>query len=265
LAQLLGDQPLLDAALADIEQKVIDLDGTDPLFMTARLMELLHEFKKGDPDQMTQIARKAAASAVGKNDFDRARSHLENVCRWRHAAKDEEGERDARIAVAHSYQQQAELHSGEGGELLSAYWLEKAHEAYRNISGMRVKTKEVYERLLTAQLRARDSMQVIQSDGIDISAAIKASRDRVAGKPFKKALLGLAMIVRPTDFDKQTATARELMERYPLQNLFGGVKFDADGRVVAHRTPAFGGDEAQAEQALWERAWNRCSYHISSL
>jgi Domain of unknown function (DUF4209) len=253
LARLLQDQALSDTVLADMEQKVIELDGSEPSFMTARLMELLHEFSKGDPEQMSGIARKAATAAEGQSDFERMRAHLENLRRWRRRADDDEGEREAKIAIAHSYEQQAGLHSAEGGEVLAAVWLEKAHESYRNIPGMRGKADEVYDRLRVAQQAARARMQEIQSDPIDISEYVKAARDHVAGKPFREALLALATVIPPRDFDKETASARELMERYPLQGMMGGVKIDQDGRVVAHRTVAFGADEAEAGQALWER------------
>ncbi len=43
LARQLQDQTLADAVLADIERKIIDLQGGDRLFMTSRLMELLLE------------------------------------------------------------------------------------------------------------------------------------------------------------------------------------------------------------------------------
>jgi hypothetical protein len=253
LARLLQDQVLSDAVLADIEQKVIELDGNDPSFMTARLMELLHEFRKGDPEQMSGIARQAAATAEEQKDFERVRAHLENLRRWRRTAGDDQGEREAKIAIAHSYEQQAGLHSAKGGEVLAAVWLEKAHESYRNIPGMRGKANEVYERLRAAQQAARGTMQEIQGDPIDISELVKAARDRVAGKPIREALLALATVIPTRDFEKETASVRKLMERYPLQGMMGGVKIDHDGRVVAHRSVAFGADEAEAEQALWER------------
>jgi hypothetical protein len=253
LARLLQDQALSNAVLTDIEQKVIDLDGGDPSYMTSRLMELLHEFRRGDAEQMSEIARKAAQAAEEQDDFERMRAHLENLRRWRRRADDDVGEREARIAIAHSYERQAGLHSGKGGEVLAAVWLEKAHESYRNIPGMRGKAEEVYERLRAAQQAARGTMQEIQGDAIDISELVKAARDHVAGKPFRKALLALATVIPTRDFDRETASVRELMERYPLQGMMGGVKIDQDGRVVAHRTVAFGADEAEAEQALWER------------
>ena len=40
-------------------------------------------------------------------------------------------------------------------------------------------------------------------------------------------------VVRVTDFEEETENARQLMEKYPLQGLFGGVTMDHSGRVVA--------------------------------
>ena len=161
--------------------------------------------------------------------------------------------REAKISVAQTYEQQAALHSGDGGELLVAHLLEQAHQSYRDIPGMRAKVDEVYERLRVAQQNATNAMHPVSSGGIDISEMVKASRERVSGKTFKEALLAFTTIVQPTEFAKATKKAQELMERFPLQGIMGGVKIDRDGRVVAHRTVALGLGKAEAEQALWER------------
>ena len=118
---------------------------------------------------------------------------------------------------------------------------------------MRAKVDEVYERLRVAQQNATNAMHPVSSGGIDISEMVKASRERVSGKTFKEALLAFTTIVQPTEFAKATKKAQELMERFPLQGIMGGVKIDRDGRVVAHRTVALGLGKAEAEQALWER------------
>ena len=61
------------------------------------------------------------------------------------------------------------------------------------------------------------------------SGLIKHARDSVAAKPLREALLALAAVVRVTDFAQETENARELMEKYPLQGLFGGVTMDHSG------------------------------------
>ncbi|HBO42799.1 MAG TPA: hypothetical protein DD670_02445, partial [Planctomycetaceae bacterium] len=253
LARQIRDEDLQKTILDAIEGRVIALEGRDPLYMTSRLMELLHEFKHADPAVMCKIAAQAAKVAEGQKDFDRARAHLENVQRWARRGGDKDAERNARVAIAASYVSQADLHSGPGGELAAAHFLESAHEAYRAIPGMRDKAEEVYGQLRQQQIRARDAMQEITSEGIDLSPVIKAARERVSGKPFREALLAFATVTHPTDFDQETENTRKIIERFPLQSLLGGALIDGDGRIVAHRTPGLIADEKQQEQHLWER------------
>ena len=65
LAKHIGHDGLQNTVLSEIEGRVLELDGTDPLYMTNRLMELLIEFDRGDPEQMSAIAEKAASLAEG--------------------------------------------------------------------------------------------------------------------------------------------------------------------------------------------------------
>ncbi|MEX2648749.1 MAG: DUF4209 domain-containing protein [Alphaproteobacteria bacterium] len=259
LARQLEDEALVGLVLDDIERRVVDMNGGDPLYLTVRLMALLHEFRRGEPDAMSRIATKAAHSAQEQRDFERARSHFENLARWRRHAADQDGERVAKIAIAESYVRQAELHSGPGGELATAVCLEQAHEAYRSIPGMRDGAAEVYGHLRQAQRRARESLKQIRTEGIDVSAIVKATREHISGRTFREALFALATVTRPTNFDRETDTARELMEKFPLQGILGGARIDDDGRIVAHRTAAITSDENIAKQVLWERVVEQVS------
>ncbi|MEQ8394678.1 DUF4209 domain-containing protein [Thalassobaculum sp.] len=260
LAAQIRDSTLLTTVLAEMERRVLELNGNDPLYLTSELMELLHEFRFGDPDAMSTLARKAAEAAEGQRDYWRSRSHYENAARWRRSAKDHGGEREARVAIARTFERQAELHSGEGGELQAAHFLEAAHEAYRNIPSMREKTAEVYERLREAQQLAVQAMHEIRTDGIDISDWIRRAREHVSGRPMRDAFVALAGVASPTNFEQAAGHSKELMRRFPLQNLVGGQRVERDGRVIAHRTPGLLGDEAQAEAAVWERVVEQTAF-----
>ena len=253
LAKHIRDDDLQDRVFSEIEDRVLELNGTDPLYMTSRLMELLIEFKRGDHEKMSAIAEKAASLAEERKDFDKARAHLENLVRWSRMAKNEEAERGAKIRIAASYERQAELCSDDGEFLLVAHWLERAHECYRGISGLREKTNEVYRRLLKSQRRGLDEMEEVSTGPTDITEYIVQTRKHVSRLTFRRALLALATVAKPTNYDSVTQQARELMEEFPLQGLFGGVIMGDDGRVVARRSSASPGDKDQEEQALWER------------
>ena len=143
LARQLRDSDLVDGVLEEVEDRVVELDGSDPLYLSCRLMDILHHFGRGDPASMRDIAAKGARLAEGKGDFERARTWHDLVGRWCRRAGDDEGERAARISAAASLHRQAEQCSDPGQELVAAHFLEKAHEAYRNIPGMRTKAEEV--------------------------------------------------------------------------------------------------------------------------
>ena len=202
------------------------------------------------------ISPRKGTSAEARSDFERARTYHDLVVGWSRRAGDDEGERGAQIAVAASLQRQGEHCSGRGEELVATHWLEKAHEAYRNIPGMREKANEVYGQLRASQREAARSMGRITTEIPDAAELIKHARDCVAGKPLREALLGLATVVRVTDFEHETQSARELMESYPLQGLFGGAVMDQSGRVVARTRPAFAIDE---KNSIW-----RCGNGSSS-
>ncbi len=204
LATQIRDSDLQQMVLGEIEDRVLELDGTDRLYMTNRLMELLIEFDRGDSEKMSAITEKAASLAEGEKEFDKARSHLENLVRWSRKAENAEAERRASIRIAASYERQAEICSDDGEFLLAAHWLERAHHCYRNIAEMREKATEIYRRLRDVQRRGTGEMKEISTEPIDISKAVMHARERVSGLTFSKALLALSAVVSPTDFGRVT-------------------------------------------------------------
>ena len=253
LASQIRDSELQQTVLAEIEGTVLELDGTDPLYMTNRLIELLIEFKAGNAETMSAITEKAVSHAEEAKDFEKARSQLQNLVRLYRIAENVDAERSASIRIAASFEHQAKACSDDGEFLLAAHWMGKAHHAYRNIAGMDEKTAEVYRQLREFQRRGTGEMKKISTEPIDITKYVMQTRERVSGLTFREALLVLATVAKPTDFDSVTQQARELMEKFPLQGLFGGVTMGDDGRVVAHRSSTSPGDIDHEEQALWER------------
>lgn len=253
LARQLGDRGLVDDVLEDVEKRVVELDGADPRILTCRLMDLLCEFEHGDPVAMRDIAGRGAGLAEGVGDFERARTYHELVGQWCRRAGDDKGEKAARVAVAALLCRQGEQFSGHGGALVAAHWLEKAHEAYRNIPGMREKADEVYAKLRESQRRAASEMGRVTTEIPNATEMIKDAREYVTGKALREALLALATVVQVTEFERETENARELMGKYPLQGLFGGLTMGDSGLVVGRTRSAFTTDEKEYELALWER------------
>ena len=216
-------------------------------------MELLLDFKRGNPVAMRAIAATGARLSDEKRDFERARTYHDLVGRWCRRAGDNAGEKAARIAATALLHRQGEQFSGRGEELVATHWLEKAHEAYRRIPGMRNKTNEVYAQLRESQRRAVNEMGRITTEIPNGPELVKHARDCVAGRPLREALLALSTVAPVTNFEEEIRNARELMETYPLQGLFGGSTMAHSGLVVARTRPAWEADAKEFELALWER------------
>jgi len=58
-----GGTDEFDRAIAHVEDLLTRMDGEDPLFLSARMMELLQEFRKGEPQKYASLAEKAAKRA----------------------------------------------------------------------------------------------------------------------------------------------------------------------------------------------------------
>jgi len=254
LAQQLRDRELVNDVLKEIEGRVVQMDGNDPLHLSCRLMAILHDFCHGDPASMRDIAAKGARLAEGRSDFERARTWYDLVGRWCRHAGDAEGEKAAKVAVAKSLRRQAEQLSRPEQGMLAAHFLEKAHEAYRNIPGMGSETKEVYTQLRECQQRSVQCMGRITTTKIpNASELIEGARNWVAGKPLREALLALATVIQVTDFEQETRIVRELMEKYPFQYLFGSNMIDHSGRVIGHMRGAFTTNNNEFDKVLWDR------------
>ncbi|MCU0893576.1 MAG: DUF4209 domain-containing protein [Rhodospirillales bacterium] len=266
LARQINDKQQLARIVEELESRILSLDGTDPLYMTSRLMQLLHAFSSGNAETMSRIAFKAAQSAEKAPDFRRARAHYANLEKWRRQARDAEGERSARVAAAASYEHEAAFHQQAGNIFAAIECLEHAHTAYRNIPDMGVKRDEVYTSLRELQIQVPGFLMTTSSEPIDISDAAAASREHVAGRPFSEALLALATVTRPTDFVEVTGRVQEMGREFPLSYMVGGVKIDSNGQIVAKRTSTLAVGSEEADKALWERVVENVGleYHIAA-
>ncbi len=87
-----GGADLRQSVLAEAEAMLHRHRGTDPLYLTMRLIRLLLEFKHGDAKQFSEYAMVAATTAEAAQDFWRAKDYYQLVAECRRAAGDTDGE-----------------------------------------------------------------------------------------------------------------------------------------------------------------------------
>ena len=237
LAALLGHDELRDVVVSEIECTVVALKGEDSLFLTIRLVSLLLEFRSGDLGTLSAISDKAASLAEDSMEFDKARSHLENLEVCRRRLEDTDGERFARSRIAGCLERQGVLHLESGEPMHAAHWLEKAHVVYRETPGMRDKAGDVYVLLRTAQRDAANSMTTLDLPPMDVTEQMEMARTYVAGYGFPEAFWRLLNIMPTTDFEDAERATAEMLEGTVWWRLVPVVSSERDGRVVARSMP----------------------------
>ncbi len=216
----------------------------------ARFVELLQEYRAGDPEGYAALAAEAAAKAEEAKRWPEARQFWRLEARWREMVQDQDGRRSAlvRSAETHVGEAEEELAKGSPSYITASSHLERAIEGLRRAGKTRERVEELHGRLLEYQVRTRDEMAAFSQD-MDLSKFADQAREQVKGKPLWETLL--AMIYGCTSPSKNhlREQAKEaskggiwmLMERSVV---------DERGRVVARMPSFLSDDPEEAENAI---------------
>jgi hypothetical protein len=256
LAHRIKYQP--ETVVAHIEA-VLDLyNGEDPSWRSAKLMELLQEYKLGEPTKYAAIAEKAATLAESAHDWDRARAYWEIKARWHLIEKDGEKERAASMLAAETYVKEAEdaLKQNNLPYMSASDCLQRAVEAFRRIRGTKedkvnakARAEEVHKLLIQYQQESLKEFVDISQE-VDISDEVEKARTHIKGKEFQDALFALALLRTPTKVSRLRKEVEERTREYRLYHDSSLAKLNEKGKVVARRfTSVLSSNPDEAEAA----------------
>ena len=167
LAASLGkNQPPFAKVITHVETLLDKYAGEDPLFLSAKLMELLQTYKQGEPLKYVALAAKAASLAEDMRNWHRARSYWQTKARWHALAKDLEGERSAK-------EREAETHVAEADDIatrnppdfsVAAWHVQRAIEAYRRLGNTKARIEELHQKLIMYQKQSVRELSPITTE-----------------------------------------------------------------------------------------------------
>jgi hypothetical protein len=258
-----------ETVIAHIEAVLARYNEEEPLWLSAKLMELLqeHTLKKYRLSGLTKyaaLAEKVATFAETSHHWDSARAYWKIKAKWHHLEKNREKERAASMLAAETYVKEAEdaLQRNPFPYLTASHHLQKAIEAFRKISGTKEETvdakaraEEVHKLLIQYQEESRKELNTI-SHKVDVSDEVEQARAHVRGKKFQDALFALSLLGVPTrvshlrqrvqDGESHEGKADdEDQERALLAPYVPVVMINEMGKVVARQSS----DPDKAEQA----------------
>jgi len=232
-----------DVVVTHIEEILDRYKGEDPLWLSSKLMELLQDFKRGNPQKYAVLAEKAAKLAESANDWDRARNYWEIKKKWHLMEKDAQQERAAAMLVAETYVKEAEdaLKQESIPYVTATHYLQKAVEAFRRIRGTKEETadaktraEEVHKLMIEYQEKSHTEL-ITFSHETNISKQVEQARAFVTGKEFYDALFSLALLGASPNVSHLRQEAQEMANEFILSSFFPKVILNEMGKVVARQ------------------------------
>ena len=244
LAHKIRNREQADTIFAYIEAVLDRYKGEDERWLSVKLMELLQEFKHGDPDKYADLSRAAAEVAESRFDWRKAR-HLWNIeAVWHRINKENEHEFAASMKAAETYEKEAEsaLENRSQGYFAASAHLQKAVAAFRSIRGTskeRVRTKNeraeaAHQRLIEYQKKISDDMTT-HSQSIDVGPLMRMAEQEVSGKSFQEAAFALAMVGAPTNVAQLRQQVEEYANSYIASHVAPVAIMNEEGKVVSRQ------------------------------
>lgn len=252
LAATLGkNSDRFSRVISHIEDVLHRLNGEDPLFLSAQLMELLQEHRQGDATMYASLAEKCAVHAESEKDWHRAREYWERKARWHAIVEDENGNREALVRVAESYVEEAEeaLKQDPPSYLAAAGNYQSAIEALRRIGGTKERRDELHQRLINCQEIAVGELKTISAQ-VDVTQLAEGAINLVRGKGLVEALFALALSYRSPQVSDLRRQTEERIRQYPLSSLISGIMLNESGKTVARRPSVASDDPSEIEVAI---------------
>ncbi|NET43525.1 DUF4209 domain-containing protein [Okeania sp. SIO2B3] len=234
----------VEKVVEHIEKVLERYQGEDPLWLSAKLMELLQKNKLGCPKKYAALAKKAALLSESSYDWDRARNYWEIKAKWHQIQKDKKNERAALMLAAETYFKQVEkaLKNNQFFYLAASNNLQKAIEAFRNIPGTKEETivakaraEEAHKLLLQYQEKSRKKWITNYSDPVDFTEAVEKARAIVRGEKLEDALFSLALSTNFTEVSQLKKQIEQIVYDFPVFPIIKKEKINQTSKVVARQ------------------------------
>ena len=252
----------IDFVISHIENVIERYNDKDPKYLSEKLMGLLLDQKIGDGEKHSKYCENLAKQAELNDDWRRARIYWETKARWHVLDKDEINKRDALLQAAETYVKEAEaaLKSEQTSYMLASAHLQHAIEAYRKISGVGERIKEIHSLLLEYQEKSTKEL-VAASAEINLDDYANESIARVKGKTLHDAIIELALIVSTPEVNDLREQVQTLVKEYPIQHIFQTVSVDERGKVTGRMPNVNSDDPEEVEEAFRAKMLKHSSYH----
>jgi Domain of unknown function (DUF4209) len=265
-----------EAVLAHIEAVLDRYKGKDPLWLSAKLMQLLQEYQFGNPVKYAAFAETAATLAESTvsptYNLTRARALWKIKAIWHRMEKDKIKEINSLLSAAETYVKESEsaLKRDPPSYTVASHFLQRAVRAFKSIHGRKEETlgakkraEEVHKILIIYQEEVPSEL-ISTSEKIDISNLSEYAINHVRNKDFKNALFSLTLLGSPTNVSKLEKQVQQQARDFIFSDLFPLVIINEVGKVVANQPGSIlSNNPEEAEASTYFNMCHSAIYHHS--
>jgi len=239
-------------------KEVLDrCDGNDPLFLSAKMMELLLELDfKETPDKYSALSQKLAKNAESNSKWRVARKYWEIKSIWDNFI-DASEKKEALRLLAETYVKEADQNLSLDSiqkYFVSSHNIQQAIEALRRIGGYNERCKELHKLLLEYQQESMREFAKLGGESIEMDLydedIYNMVKNKVKGKNLYDAILNLVLMFSFPEVDKLRQQAEENSKKFFFHRLSSPVIINQYGQVTG-RTPSMtSGKPQEVEEAI---------------
>lgn len=240
-------QEAAEALMAAARDEAVD----HPSARVCQLMRLMLRQRIGDQSEFAARADTLSKRCKQAGHLELAQTYRNLEADWRHTEGNEAAEKSARIAAAELMVEiaDARLQRPAGGAMSASSMLVDAIEAMRRAGGDPARVDQLRARLSELQRKSRAEMGLFRHK-FDITAAVNAARESVAGLSFPDALLRFLLAVPLVNPVKLREEVLESARQNPLLAFLDKTNVDEKGRTVTHEPGLFRKEGPEFEAAL---------------
>lgn len=245
-----------------VEQRIDQYSNKKEYALASDLQKILLDHNEGDPETYIGLCQSLIQECEDENNWIIARKLWELKAKWYQKNNDGEGEQGAINALAHTFEKEVEqeLQKDKASYLRITHFIERAIQAYRQTEGNKEKVEKLHSELVSYQKESLSELGEFSHE-MDLTNIAEKSIEIVEGKSFKDALMSLAYLAEPTNFQRLKEHTIENANKYLFHTLFPSLIMNEEGKTVAKQTSSLLDDNEDSNRAIFERMCQDSRYY----
>jgi hypothetical protein len=221
-------------------------------YLPYNLMQIIVENELADNWQ--EMGDKLVGIAKGfpiSPGCDAPRDYYNLAAKCYHYAKQLDKENDAKLSIAHHFEQEAECFNNtetpDGFNM--AYRIKKAIDVYRKSGGQKEKVEQLIFKLKEANKITINQMECVTGEA-KIDGILKSIEENMKGKEGKELIKTFILLHKPSSYQGTKKAVENINTKFPLQSLISETTIVPEGNISTKSPGMINNSNGRLEQDI---------------